>query len=139
MFRKLFITKTDSTRIHLFRSIFASAVSFSLDFMTLKFLVDFFAVYYLLAAAFAFIAGTTLNYFLSVKWIFKSRTIKNNRIEYIIYIIIGVIGLLLNTAAMWFFTEKIGIFYLLSKVISGASLFFFNFFLRKVVLFRRKR
>ena len=83
MLRKLFISKTNSTRIHLLRSIFASGSSFLVDLSLLKLLVDVFSVYYLLAAAFTFVVGTSINYILSIKWIFKKRSIKNVKIEYI--------------------------------------------------------
>lgn len=41
-----------------------------------------------------------------------------------------------NELFIWFFTEHLHIYSLFSKIISGFTVFFFNFFTRKYVLFR---
>ena len=55
----------------------------------------------------------------------------NSIIEFIIYTIIGVIGLGLDTLFIWICTDKLNIFYMLSKIISTGLVFIWNFFGRK--------
>jgi len=56
--------------------------------------------------------------------------------EFVIFVLIGIVGLFLNEFVIWIFTEVIFmIHYLYSKVISAFLIFLFNFYLRKKILF----
>ena len=136
MIRKLFIQKSDKTSIHLLRSIFSSNIAFSVDFGILVLLTEVFHIHYLISAGAGFIVGTTLNYILCIVWVFSRRRIENRQLEYWIFILIGLTGAGLNELFIWFFTEHVHIFYMFSKIISGSTVFFFNFFMRKYVLFQ---
>jgi len=136
--KKLFLYKTNNISNQLFRSIIISSVSFLLDFLTLVFLVEIFNIYYLLAGALGFIAGTTLLYFLSITLVFDTRSVNNKIYEYLIFILLGFIGGTLNTLFLWFLTEKIEMFYMLSRITSATLIFFFNFSARRLVLFTKR-
>ncbi len=138
LYRKLFFDKTNNKHIHLLRSIIASSVSFLLDFITLVILVEIFTVYYVYAGIIGFVAGTSLLYFLSVSWIFTSRRINNKFYEYLIFIFLGLIGGFLNILILWLLTDKIGIYYIYSRLIAATLVFFFNFIGRKIILFTKK-
>ncbi len=134
--KKLLKDPADKTRIQLFRYIFVGGAAFIVDFTSLFILTDFFGIYYLISAAIAFILGLFVNYFLSVKWVFNKRKIENRTFEFGIFAVIGIIGLGLNEVIIWFFTEDLQIYYLLSKIIAAVIILFWNFFARKLALFR---
>ena len=134
--RRLFINKTNNTSIHLMRSILSSAFAFAVDFSILTVLVEVAGVHYLISATIGFVVGTTITYLFSISWIFKNRTLKNAKLEYGLYIGIGVAGVLLHDLFIWFFTDIAGIHYMISKMISGSTVFFFNFLARRFLLFR---
>ena len=134
--KTFFIGKTDKTYIHIIRSVFSSNLGFALDFGLLAFLVEILGLHYLVAASISFTAGTTVTYIFSVRWIFSKRNVRNRRLEYLLFIAVGVVGVLLNGALLWVFTELVGVFYLLSKIIAGTTVFFWNFAARKLLLFR---
>ena len=136
MFRKLFSIKSDKTVIHLLRSIFSSNIAFSVDFGILVLLTEVFHIHYLISNGAGFIIGTTVSYILSIYWVFSKRRLENTHLEYWLFILIGLTGVGLNEIFIWFFTEHLHVYYLISKVISGSTVFFFNFFTRKYVLFR---
>ena len=136
MFKRLFIKKSDKVAIHLFRSILSSNIAFSVDFGILVLLTEAFHIHYLLSNGIGFITGTTVSYILSVLWVFNRRSVQSRHLEYWIFIFIGVVGVGLNEALIWFFTEHAAVYYLYSKIIAGCMVFFWNFFTRKVLLFR---
>jgi len=138
MFKNIFILKSDKTSIHLVRAIFASNLAFAVDFGLLALLTEVFSIHYLFSNIISFITGTTLCYILNTLWVFSERRFKRRHFEYLIFIILGVIGVGLNELLIWFFTENIHIHYLISKIIAGSAVFFFNFFTRKYVLFHKK-
>ncbi len=136
MINKLFIVKTDNIFIQLFRYTFVGGVAFIADFGSLYLLTDLAGLYYLFSAALAFLIGLIINYVLSILWVFKSRSVKNKSIEFMIFAIIGVVGLGMNEIIIWFSTERINIYYLHSKLISTAIVYFWNFLARKYILYK---
>ena len=138
MIKNIFLKKSDKTSIHLFRAILASGFSFSIDFGILALLTEVFKIHYLLSNGISFLTGTTVCYVLNTLWVFHRRRLKRRHFEYLIFIVLGVIGVGLNELLIWFFTERVLIHYLISKIIAGSTVFFFNFFTRKYVLFHEK-
>ena len=132
---KLFFTKTNNAYIQFFRSTFVGAISTLADMGLLYILTDFAHIHYLISTSLGFILGTIINYILSIFWVFKEKKLKNKTAEFIIFSIIGAIGLLLNELFMWLFTDIAGLYYLISKIISTIIVFLFNFLTRKKFLF----
>jgi len=135
---KLFLDKTENTLVQLFRYTFVGGFAFVVDFGTLFLLTEIFHIHYLLSAAMAFILGLITNYFLSIKWVFSIRSIENKKIEFLLFSIIGLIGLGLNELLLWIFTDLILIHYLLSKIITAIFVYLWNFIGRKYLLFNNK-
>ena len=90
-------------------------------------------IHYLIANIFGFILGLTVNYILSKAIIFNSEKDMNKILEFLIYATIGVIGLGLDTIFLWIGTSIIGIYYMLTKIISTGLVFIWNFIARKML------
>jgi putative flippase GtrA len=136
MMEQLFKNKTNNTVIQLFRYTFVGGLSFIFDFGSLYILTEYFNIYYLVSAAIAFMLGLTINYLLSISWVFEKRSIESKHVEFFIFAIIGIVGLALNELFIWFFTEIVGAYYLYSKLMSTGLVYLWNFFVRKYTLFR---
>ncbi|KPL02914.1 MAG: polysaccharide synthesis protein GtrA [candidate division Zixibacteria bacterium SM23_73_2] len=122
--------------IQLFRYTFVGGIAFLVDFGSLFALTEFCGVHYLISAAIAFILGLVTNYLLSIIWVFSRRTLKSRWLELYIFALIGVVGLGFNELFIWFFTERVNLHYLLSKIVSTVFVYLWNFFARKYILFR---
>lgn len=129
-------SRTDNIIIQFFRYGFAGGVAFLVDFGLLYVLTEFLHIHYLISAALSFIPGVTVNYLLSIWWVFNRRVLKKKSAEFIFFTLIAIGGLILNEIFMWFFTEIVGCYYLLSKIISTALGYLWNFFAKKFFLFR---
>jgi putative flippase GtrA len=128
--------QTDKTHIQFFRYIFVGGIAFIVQFGSLYIFTNIFNIYYLISTFVAFILGLIANYALSIGWVFNKRNIDNIWSEFTIFAVIGVVGLILNELFMWFFTDYMGIYYLLSNIIAAALILFWNFFARKFALFK---
>lgn len=135
-FYKLLYSSTDNIAIQLLRYVFVGGIAFVADFGILALLTELLDVPYLLSGCFGFIGGLTVNYVLSIKWVFNKQTsnVSTAITDFIVFAIIGVIGLGLNALIMWVATEQIGAHYLLSKVISTILVFGWNFIARRVLI-----
>jgi putative flippase GtrA len=130
--------KTNSTLLQLFRYTFVGGFAFIVDFGTLYILTEHFNIHYLASAGIAFIFGLTINYFLSVKWVFNNRAMGNRLLEFLLFTLIGLVGLGLNELFLWILTDILLIYYLISKIITTVIVYLWNFFARKIILFNKQ-
>lgn len=133
---KIFVQPTNNSIIQLFRYCFVGGFAFIVDAGGLFVLTEYAGMYYLLSASVSFVLGLVVNYLLSTAWIFRKSKLKNKWAEFLIYSVIGVVGLGLNALFLWLFTDGLHIYYMLSKIITAALVMLWNFIARKYILFK---
>lgn len=131
----LFVAPTTNWMLQLFRYGFVGGLAFVVDYGTLFCLTHFAGVPYLWSAAVAFILGLLTNYLISISWVFSHTGKMRIWQEFLVFAVIGVIGLALNEAIMYVGTDLMSLHYMVSKLISTGIVFFWNFFARKVLVF----
>lgn len=132
---RLFREKTINIFIQFFRYIFVGGFAFLADAFTLWLCEKW--MNYMIAAAIAFVVGLAVNYALSIWFVFsESSKVKNKVKEFVVYGIIGLIGLLITEGIMYLFTDVFGLYFLISKIIAAAIVLVWNFAARKVVLYK---
>jgi putative flippase GtrA len=132
--KALFHGKTDSSAVQFLRSVVVSNIAFALDFGLCLAFVSLAKINYLLATVMSFTAGSTLNYFLSILWIFEENRSKR-KVEFLAFLIISFAGLALNALGMFLLTGLLQIHYLVSRVVAATLVFFFNFACKKRLVF----
>ena len=133
----VFVAPTNNWMLQLFRYGFVGGVAFAVDYGTLFGLTHYAGVPYLWSAAIAFILGLVTNYLISISWVFQHSGKMRVWQEFVCFAIIGVIGLGLNELIMYVGTDMMHLHYMISKLISTAIVFFWNFFARKFILFNK--
>jgi putative flippase GtrA len=111
-------------------------VALAVDFSLYVLLTEYAGWHYLASAAFAFCAGLSTIYVFSVRWVFKARRLESGAREFAAFAAIGAVGLALTVVIVYILTDLAGLDYRLSKVVSTAMVFLFNFGSRKFLLFR---
>lgn len=97
---------------------------------------------YILATCLAFIFSTAANWFLGRIWTFKNNnSFKNKRSKEIVLIFaVSAIGLLFNLILMYGFVTVLSlntaILKTFSKIMATGIVFFWNFLIRKFVIYR---
>ena len=135
MINKIFKEKTDNIFIQLFRYIFVGGTAFIVDFFFLYFFSDICGIYYLISAILSFIISVLVNYIMSTKWVFNQGNIENKILEFNLFILISTLGLIFTEILLYFFTDVLGVYYLISKVISAIIVLFWNFLARRVMFY----
>lgn len=134
--RELMLEPTTDVWVQLFRSVFVGALAFLVDAGVL-FLLEKVGLHYLAAAAISFIFGLVFNFLLSKKVVFSENTAKMKGAgEFIVFGLIGAVGLLLTEGLMYLLTETFGLYFMLSKVVAAVIVLFWNFSARKFILYR---
>jgi len=119
------------------RYFISSALALAVDAGIYIALIRLAGVHYLLSAPVGFAAGVVIIYLLSTRWVFAERRFEDRRWEFAIFVVIGVLGLLLNELVIFTGVEHLALSYELAKLVSAALVFGFNFGARKLLLFTR--
>lgn len=133
----LFQKPTNNVLVQLIRYGFVGGVAFVADYGSLFVFTEYLGVHHLVSAALAFVIGLTINYLLSISWVFAQAASGNRWVEFLVFAIIGVIGLGLNELIIYVGTDLCGLHYMLSKVLSTGIVFFWNFFARKYIIYNK--
>lgn len=104
-----------------------------IDYLVLILLTEIFGVYYLLSSVISFTVSVIFNYIASMKFVFESKN-DNKLKEFIIFVILSIIGLLINTVLMKLFVETFAIHYAISKIFTTVFVMTWNFISRKLIL-----
>lgn len=131
----LFKEDTDNILIQFFRYLFVGGSAFLMDFSLLYFFTDIWGIYYLISAIFSFIISLIYNYLISTHWVFNKNKIKNRVVEFNIFALIGIIGLIFTEILLYLFTDFIGLYYLISKIITTIIVMFWNFLARRFMFY----
>lgn len=128
---KMFIEKTDNSLLQFIRYFFVGGVAAVVNIGMLFIFTDVCHIYYLVSNIISFTLGLIVNYILSKLLVFQDKVSLSASKEFIIYAIIGVVGLGIDTLLMSIFTDTFNIYYMLSKIISTLLVFIWNFGARK--------
>lgn len=139
LLHKLFVEKTENTLLQFFRYIFVGGIAAVVNIGSLFILTDISKVYYIISNILAFILGLFVNYILSKIFVFSQEKVKSKTKELITYAVIGIIGLGIDTLFMFIFTSVFSIYYLVSKILSTAITFLWNFCARKLMYKREEK
>lgn len=122
-------------------------ICFFIDFGVYTLLANVLNVHYLIAGFLGFAISVIVNYLLSMKFVFKRREDMSRRREFIIYIILSVLGLGLNELILFICIDLIyfgneglqssiseGIMNVIAKILATAIVMIYNFVTRKIFL-----
>lgn len=87
------------------------------------------------AAACGFTAGVSCAYLCSVKFVFQVRRLQDRSSEFAAFVAIGLAGLMLTEALLWVLVLRLHLAPVTAKLITAGLVFFFNFGVRKALLF----
>lgn len=122
----------------LFQQIFkfgvVGGIAFVIDYGIMVISKELLGFSILLSAGLGFTISVIFNYIASVKWVFNVNKDKNEKKNFILFMIFSVIGLIITELIMFVGTNIINISYLIVKIAATAIVMVFNFITRKLFL-----
>lgn len=120
--------------VQIFKFGIVGVVSTLIDFVFLYLFKDVLHVHLVLANTLSFVISVVYNYWASLTFVFDVNKEKSKRRNFIIFVVCSFIGLLLNDLLVYVITDKLGVYYMISKVIATLFVMVFNFITRKKFL-----
>lgn len=122
----------------IWRYFLTGGLAFVVDFGLFAICLYAFEWHYLVSNLVGLVAGLVVNYWISIRWVFAAckRSVSNRTLEFSMFTLIGILGVLLNQALMWFQVDFLEILPMLAKFISAAIVLLWNFGIRKIFLFK---
>jgi putative flippase GtrA len=114
----------------------ASAAALIVDTGLLLLLTRIAGWYYLLAATASFLAGATVAYVLSVRFVFTAHRLHSRSLEFTSFVLLGLFGLAVNSLVLFVTVGRLGMDLLYAKAVAACFTFLANFALRRQLLFR---
>lgn len=109
-------------------------IAFVIDYGFMVLLTEVFGVPYLISTTVSFIISVIFNYFASMRFVFKRKDGMSRRREFIIFVVLSVIGLVINDVFMWLMVDFLFIDYRISKIVVTFIVAVWNFVTRKIFL-----
>lgn len=114
---------------------FVGGVSFLTNFGVFLVFVNFLGLHWFAANVAGFVAGTLMNYVLSVRFVFESRIFLRRHLEVFFTLIVSILGVAMETLLIHLGYEVMNLNLNLSKVGAAGVVFFWNYGARRFLIF----
>ncbi len=102
-------------------------------------MTDVLGVHYLLSSIVGYASIVISSYIFSVTWIFTERKIASKGKEFVAFTLITVFAILMNLLSMWFFTDYLGWYYIISNITTNFLATIWGYVPKKIFLFSSKK
>lgn len=126
-------------------------ISFVVDFLVYAISVNVLSIHYIIAGVLGFVISVIVNYVLSMKFVFVSKDDMSKQSEFVIFVILSLIGMVLNSVILyvcidliymhWMWLQgliSIKIMNLAAKIIATGIVMVYNFVTRKIFLEKKE-
>lgn len=126
-------------------------ISFVVDFLVYGVSCNVLGIHYIIAGVLGFVISVIVNYLLSMKFVFKSKDDMSKGSEFVIFVILSLIGMVLNSVILfvcidllymhWIWLQSIiniEIMNLAAKIVATAIVMVYNFVTRKIFLEKKE-
>ena len=105
-----------------------------IDYGLLIILTSLFGVFYMVSATISYIVSVVFNYAMSMRFVFSHRKDMSRMREFVIFVILSTIGLILTNIGMYVGVDICNVDYRITKIVATAMVTMFNFVTRRAFL-----
>lgn len=116
-----------------------STISYIINLLIIWIMTDMLGVHYLLSSIVGYASIVISSYIFSVTWIFTERKIASKGKEFVAFMLITVFAILMNLLSMWFFTDYLGWYYIISNITTNFLATIWGYVPKKIFLFSSKK
>lgn len=114
-------------------------IAFVIDYLILIICKELLNIDVLISTAISFSISVIFNYILSIKWVFNIDKNKSKTNNFILFVLLSILGLIITEIIMDTGVNSLKINYLFVKIIATGIVMVFNFITRKIFLEKNKK
>ena len=118
----------------IFKFTIVGVIATVIDFFFLILFKEVFHINTIIANTLSFTISVIYNYIASIIWVFDINKNKDGKLNFILFILFSVIGLILNNIILYLCIDLLNVYYVFGKVIATLIVMIFNFITRKMFL-----
>ena len=118
----------------IFKFVLVGGISFIIDFMVYAVMCNVFHIHYIIAGVSGFSISVIVNYILSMRFVFESKENVRKDKEFIVFVVLSLIGMLLNSVVLFVCIELIFMHNIPAKIVATTLVMVYNFVTRKIFL-----
>lgn len=120
-----------------FKFAFVGLIGTFVNIFILYILTEYFNIYYIISALFAFFIAVTTNFIFNKIWTFSEKIYERTTKEYTNFFLVSLSALSVNIFFLYIFTEFLGIHYIISQIIAIGISLMINFIENKIWTFHK--
>lgn len=98
---------------------------------------DIVGLWYLYSSIFSFLTAIIVSFLLQKFWTFADKNTNKMHHQFGKYMVVAILGLLVNTLAMFLLVDLLFLWYILAQIITGAIIAVMNFLMYKFFIFHK--
>ena len=135
----------------IFKFAIVGGISFVVDFLVYTIMCNVLHIHYIIAGVAGFTVSVVVNYILSMKFVFVSKDDMKKDKEFVIFVVLSLIGMLLNSVLLYICIDGIYMHWMwlnqilpidwmniVAKVIATGIVMVYNFVSRKIFLEKKE-
>lgn len=135
----------------IFKFAIVGGISFVVDFLVYGVSCNVLGIHYIIAGLLGFTISVIVNYTLSMRFVFKSKEDMRKDKEFVIFVVLSLIGMVLNSVILYICIDLIYMYWawlnqildieimnLAAKVIATGIVMVYNFVTRKIFLEKKE-
>lgn len=111
--------------------------AFVIDYGFLYVFTEFAGINYLISSGLSFSISVIFNYIMSIVWVFDVDKSNSKLRDFVVFMVLSVIGLGINQLIMWLLVDFMALWYMFAKIFATAVVMVYNFVTRKLFLERK--
>lgn len=127
-----------SSFFRIVRFVVSGGIATSVNLASLFVLTQYIGVWYLYSSIIAFGIAFGVSFVLQKIWTFQDRSSKHIQLQAVLFLIIILAGLMLNTAMLYVLVEFLKVHYIAGQLVSGVFIAVCNFFGYKHIVFTKR-
>jgi putative flippase GtrA len=117
------------------RYFFVGGITAAIDISLFAIFAGYFKFPWAIVSVITFIIATLVNYFLSIRFVFKSGSRYKKHHEILGVFMVSTLALLFNQMFLYLFIEKMNLHLVISKCLTTGMFFLWNYYGRRIFIF----